>query len=169
MYQEAPLITMYARILDNLTGEELLSFTDVKDNKTWYYGKCNSLEGGESQYIIEFDIWNNELSFNAGTYDTRCKDALNCKFELNIDANSELAKIQPSFMYARCLTNGFEEFIPIKNNNKLNISGNVCPNSNILKGNGDHAIVQTKIVLPEGSNIKIDRYSFNFKLCYDYD
>lgn len=71
-------MTYYVRIRSNLTGQILTNWKFF-DASIWYYGKINAIHGGESEYIVELDIWNNEPSFNAGDYNTRNKDAYSCQ------------------------------------------------------------------------------------------
>jgi len=47
-------------MLDNIDGRQMLGFVSTARNKKIYWGEVNGLLGGESQYIVEFDIWNNE-------------------------------------------------------------------------------------------------------------
>ena len=61
-----PFITCYARILDRITLNPLTEFVDALDKtKVWDLGVIYKL-GGYSQYIIEFDIWNNEPTVSGG-------------------------------------------------------------------------------------------------------
>jgi hypothetical protein len=169
-------ITYYARVIDNITNEEIVAFTDATKRNTWYYGQINGMEGGESQYIIEFDIWNNEPAFNANTGDVHCMDAKNCRFTVWADStctpnySNPLFALKQPFMYARTTTNGYkDQFVGIKNSTMLNnICGNVNPSDiGVLHGNGDHVIVQTKIILPPQSGITSLRYNFTFGFYYD--
>ena len=172
---QPPLITYYARVIDNLTGEEIFKTTEASKN-LWYYGNCNGLQGGESQYIVEFDIWNNEAAYNAGTYDTHCLNAINCKFSVWPDANLTMQNSNPlfiltqPFMFVRCISNGYDTpFVPIKYNMKLtNIVGNNNPNLvGTLQGNGDHTKIQTKLILQPNTNLEIIKY--NFVTNFEYD
>ena len=171
--KEMPLMTYYMKVIDNISGEEIMRYDYVGKKNICYYGKCNAKEGGESEFIIEFDIWNNEPAFNAGAYDYKCQDAKNCRLTIwpnkncSIDSTNKLFNVQQSFMYARCLTFGPKEFKPIKYHNGVNVVGNVNPNIDSIKGCGDHAKVQTKIILPKNSDIPSDRYNFNFSFFYD--
>ena len=63
-YMTPPLITIYSRLKDNVTGE-ILTDWDEYDNSNWYYGYCLSNYGGESAYVVELDIWNNESNWNS--------------------------------------------------------------------------------------------------------
>jgi len=174
MALQPPLMTYYARVIDNITGEEIFASTEASRN-LWFYGNCNGLEGGESQYIVEFDIWNNEPAYNAGTYDTHCSNAINCKFSvwpdinLTMQNNNPLFILTQPFMFARCLSNGYDTpFMPLKYNMKIDVTGN--NNSNligVIQGNGDHSIVQTKIIMQANSNLNIDQYSFVVDFSYN--
>lgn len=180
-----PRMTYYARVIDNISGEEVLGFTDAARNNTWYYGKCNGLSGGESEFVVEFDIWNNEPAFEAHTGDIIVADANNCKLTVWGDencapVNTALFNLRTiatgnkyiPFMYVRCDTHGYNgDFKGIKNYDMLtNITGNVRPNDiGIIHGNGDHTRIQTKIILPENSNLVDQRYSFVFAFYYDYE
>ena len=167
---ELPRITYYARVRSNLNGQLL---TDWKffDETTWFYGKCNSLEGSESQYIIELDIWNNEPSFNAGTYDIHCKTAYNCQVgiaPLN-EENIDLFKAIP-FLYGRCYTNNVrEEWEPITISSPLtNIYGTSTSQKQVLVGNADHMLIQTKIIMPPNDILNdYTRYPFNVTFMYE--
>lgn len=182
-----PLITYYARPKNNLTGEPLIDFMSMNNNNIWYYGNCN-LSGGESEYIIEFDIWNNEPAFDAGTGRGKCPNAKNCKFTVysKYDQNQnnpyivkENDIVYNSYIHARCLNNynldNGLEFKPIRGgfkNGSIDITGNIDPtNIGTLYGTGDHAIVQTKLVIPDVDQPKLNsgRVEFVFKFSYDYD
>ncbi|MFW6015075.1 MAG: hypothetical protein ACOCRK_01405 [bacterium] len=185
MAMSPPLITYYARVISNLNPEkEILPFTNVITNNTWYYGKCN-LYGGESEYIVEFDIWNNEPAFDAGTRRVPCKDAKNCKFTV-YSKYDETRRDNPFIvnsndligqkcLYARNLNNYIqqEDFKPINGkllNGSIDVRGNVNPNEiGVLSGEGDHTIIQTKIIVPSDAEIQIERVNFVFQLSYDYE
>lgn len=179
---EAPRITYYARVIDNITREEIVGFTDASKSNTWYYGRCNGLLGGESEYIVEFDIWNNEPAFEAhtGDVDNDVADAINCRLTVWPDSDcvikdNLLFDVNPSFMKARCDTFGYsDDFQYIKGGLMLrNITGNVRPGTKenptgkILSSN-DHARIQTKIVLPANTNLPSDRFGFVFAFYYDF-
>ena len=165
-----PKMTYYARVLDNITGNQFLGFTDTKLYNNWYYGKCNTLEGGESQYVIEFDIWNNEPGFSAGAGQNNCLDAQNCR--LSIVTPHDPTFFDP-FVYARCMTFGYKDndFIGLRVNQSLtNITGSCNVNAlGTVQGTGDHALVQTKIKISANGNIAPNRYSFSLQFYYDYE
>lgn len=173
---EAPKITYYARVKSNLSGQVITNW-QFYDASIWYYGKCNSTEGGESEYIIEFDIWNNEPAWKAGDYDVHNKDAVACKLSVepinNQEGQLELFKILPAFLYGRCYTNNIrEEWQPITISEPLtNIYGNVrSSHRGVLFGNADHTILQTKIIIPSNSLLKNNmRYPFNLIFSYNYE
>lgn len=173
---DVPRITYYAKVIDNLTGKDITNYKNAMDNDLWYYGKINSNLGGESQFIVEFDIWNNEPSFNHRTFDVKCKDAKNMKLGIEVkkpnvnDDDFENDLYNVPFFYARSLTNGYdEEYKLIDSRNKLSIVGNLDPSKNILSGAGDHCIVQTKLIIPEGVILKNQRFNFNITLEYDFE
>jgi len=179
---EMPRITYYARVIDNVNGVEILSFADAVRNNTWYYGRCNGLTGGESEYIVEFDIWNNEPAFEAHTGEVVVSNATNCKLtvwpnENCVPTSDLLFNLRNSngyipFMFARCDTHGYKgDYTGIRNNLMLTgITGNVNPNlTGTIQGIGDHARVQTKIILPENSQLSAQRYGFVFAFYYDYE
>jgi hypothetical protein len=175
-----PKITYYARVLDNITNEQVLGFTDLTKSSTWYYGKCDGLNGGESEYVVEFDIWNNEAELaNTGGY-VDCGDATNCRLTVWADKNrtiqSPLFNLSNPFMYARCTSFNYNEpFKGIKGQTSVldSITGNMNRTSidsrGFILGKGDHALVQTKIILPKDSQLETQRYSFVFEFMYDYE
>lgn len=175
MEKDVPRITYYAKVIDNLTNTDITSYKNAMDNALWYYGKIDSSLGGESQFVVEFDIWNNEPSFNHRTFDAHCSDANNVKLNVEFNSNrkndEEFASnlYNTDFFYARSLTSGFDDFIPVNNKKQLDISGNLNPNKNMLSGEGDHCIVQTKIKLDNNTLIENGRYNFNLVLSYDFE
>ena len=172
---EAPKITYYARIKSNLTGQQLSDWK-MFDSTVWYYGKCNSLEGGESEYLIEYDIWNNEPGFNAGMYDWHNANALYCNLCVNpASTNSEdleLFKLGFPFLYGRCFsTNKRESWEEITISHPLTrLYGTVRETEGILYGNADHMILQTKIIMPANKLLSNNtRYPFNVIFTYSYE
>ena len=170
---DVPRITYYAKVIDNLTGNDITNYKLAMDNAIWYYGKINGNLGGESQFIVEFDIWNNEPAFNHRTYDVHCKDAKNMKlgieFEKPIKNDNENYKelYDIPFFYAKKLND--DDFKLINNRDKLNIIGDINPNNNVLSGEGDHCLVQTKIIVPNDCTLINKRYNFNLTLTYDFE
>lgn len=173
---EAPKMTYYARIKSNLDGTILTNW-QFYDSSIWFYGKCNSIDGGESDYIIEFDIWNNEPGFNAGMYDVHNKNAVACKLSvepISSDAGQlELFKLGFPFLYGRCYTNRFrEDWQAITISEPLTkIYGNVKSSQRgVLYGSADHTILQTKIIMPANSFLEENvRYPFNLIFSYSYE
>jgi hypothetical protein len=172
-----PRMSYYGRVIDNQTGEEILSSTDALENNVWYYGKCNGLEGGESSYIVELDIWNNEPAFNAGMREIQCLDAVNCR--LTVWPNEEckpiydnaLFNLQDPFLYFNNVSDNYKEnFKGAKYNNMFtDVTGTSNPDrEGIIQGIGDHAKIQTKIILPKNSDIPTDRFNFTIAFYYDY-
>lgn len=170
-------MTYYARVIDNITNKEVLGWLDTYHSRNWYYGKVSSF-GGESQYVVEIDIWNNEPAWNSGTYDEKCADATNCRFTVWADnecraKNTPLFSLDKNFMFARCITNDYKsKFNTFIRNDYMfkDIVGNVNPNKiGVIHGNCDHAILQTKIILPEATNLESDKYNFIMAFYYDYE
>ncbi|AEO93433.1 gp173 [Bacillus phage G] len=179
---EAPRITIYYRILSNVDETPVTNFMFIDSTKdlTLNYGHIDPTKGGESPYIIEFDIWNNEPAFAAGMLPDRVKDAKNCTFEVwdnaNLNSMNNLIKDKKMFVHARCITKTRNsKWLPIAGAyvslDKDGIFGNVDKtNEGVLSGQpgGDHTIIQTKLVLPElvGYN---KNFNFVFNFGYDYD
>ena len=182
-YLEPPKMTYYARIRSNLTGQVLTNWKFF-DASLWYYGKLNADYGGESEYIVELDVWNNEPAFNAGDYSVHNKNAIACRLGIvplttnddlsdsNTILDLSLFKLDQPFFYGRCRTTYTrEEWTPITLNKPLTkLYGTNNPNQiGVLYGNADHMIIQTKIILPEDSNLLSNtRYPFNLSFEYDY-
>ena len=171
---EPPLITYYAKVIDNLNGKDITSYKNAMDNDfTWYYGSCN-VNGGESQYIVQFDIWNNEPAFNHRGYEKKCADAYNVCLSFKIidseqpnDEDYMFTLQHTPFIQARIVMDNYHtewEYVQ----NAIQLKGNVKPELNKLLGIGDHCIVQTKIVLPSNLNFNPNRYHFVTELSYDY-
>lgn len=176
---EAPRITIYFRVLSNVSNEELRGFTDILPNETLSYGYINGITGGESSQIIEFDIWNNEAAFAAGWLPDTVSDAINCTFSAwdNADCTSSAGIQIPnkggSFVYARNVTQDLNQsFKPIAGPLCLgsnDLFSSVNPNrGGILSGQsgGDHFRIQTKIVIPPNTQPQVRDFVFAFQ--YDY-
>lgn len=165
-----PKLTYYARIIDNSTGEQLLPFTDTKKYNKWYYGYCNSLEGGESQYMVEFDIWNNEPGWDGGLAKTTCKDIKNSYLKLILPKELTFPYF---YLYARNSTLDYnKEFIAITGSDPIfdDVTGsNNELEKGTINGSGDHCIIQTKIKLKKHANLPNEQYSFELKFFYDYE
>jgi hypothetical protein len=173
---EPPLITYYARIIDNLTGAYVTNYYNAMDGDfIWYYGKVHQ-NSGESEYIVEFDFWNNEPAFNHRQYEKRCLDAYN--FKLSIEYNKQEPNkdndytnqlYDYDFLYARIYNEDYRtEWQPISMTKKLDLIGNLSNQKGILLGTGDHSIVQTKLILP-ANNLDTNRYFFNLNFNYNFD
>lgn len=173
---EPPKITYYARIRSNLTGQILTNWQSY-DTSIWYYGQCNSLYGGESDYILELDIWNNEPSFNAGEYAYHNQNATNCQLTIeplnNNTENLKLFNLNYPYIYGRCYsTNTRESWESITIHKPLTkLYGTLQSNQlGVLIGYADHMIIQTKIIMP--ANTILDhfrRYPFNLLFTYSYE
>ena len=164
-----PRMTYYTRVVDNLTGEQVMGWVSTARNKDIFYGNVDAEAGGESDYIIEYDIHNNETyawDANGPTY--TCMDAINCA--LYIEMTSECRNLCP-FFYARCITLHPEaewEAITAQHPKFTNIQGLCSPDFGVILGSGDHAIIQTKIRLKRGSSICLDQYGFMLRFSYQY-
>lgn len=179
---EAPRITVYYRILDNIDETPITEyrFFDSTARTTLNYGHINPKKGGESPYIIEFDIWNNEPAFSAGMLPDRVKDAKRCSFEVwddpNLKTTNNLIKNGDIFVHARCITeNKNSPWVPIAGAysylNRMHIVGNVDKSIiGVLSGQpgGDHTIIQTKLKIPANAGYD-DNFNFTFNFEYDYD
>lgn len=164
-----PRMTYYTRLLDNVDGHQLLGWASTSMNKKIYYGKCNGLKGGESEYVVEFDIWNNEPAWDGGTPQTIAQNATNCRLEIEIPPESR--NLSP-FLYARCTTLDVKsDFKDISMSHKefKEIQGNASDEYGTILGVSDHATIQTKIKLRENSLIKQSQYSFNLNFLYNYE
>lgn len=157
----APKMTYYARILSNIDKKPITKY-QMYDTSVWYYGECNK-NGGESEYIIEFNIWNNEPGFNAGEYDYYDPNAINCRLGI------ENCAIEEPILYARCVTmHQHDAFVPVAADKPFTrIFGSLKKTEGIIYGNTDHAVIQTKVVIPE--NIDIDENIYNFDVTFAYD
>jgi hypothetical protein len=173
----APLITGYKRLIDNATGDEIESYKMINYRSHFNFGKINGVMGGESSVIIEFDIWNNEPSFDGYMTATTVPDAINCSFTAwdNQLANSKVnikdSSTGVSYIRARCLNvprSNFEEILGDKKLENDNFLGSIKNSPGILSGQpgGDHSIIQTKIVLPLNTSPSIKEFVFAFS--YDY-
>jgi len=162
-----PRMTYYIRAIDNLTGEQVFSQVSTNKNKDAYYGIVG--DGGESQYIIEYDIYNNEpYAWNGGGPEITCMDAYNCSVYISIPY--ECRDISP-FLYIRCTTYDPEaEWEPIDTGHPIfkKIQGRCSPDFGTILGVGDHAIIQTKIKLKKGANICMEKYGFELRFTYQY-
>lgn len=170
---EPPLITYYAKVIDNLKGYDVTNYKNAMDNDfTWYYG---NIYNGESEYIIELDIWNNEPAFNHRFYDKHCRNANNIKLSVNISflqndeeyTNQSFINSFKDCLYVRIYNEDYkDEWRPI--NNSVLLVSNTTNNKGILYGTSDHCIIQTKLCL---NNIELNpkRYYFNINISYDFE
>ena len=176
LMDEAPKMTYYARIRSNLTGKILTNWQPY-DNAVWYYGICNSLHGGESDYIVEFDIWNNEPGFNAGGYAYHNQNATGCQLSIEpIDNSADhlaLFKLGFPYIFSRCYsTNIRDPWISVTIDKPFTkLYGTVQSKVNgVLMGYADHMIIQTKIIMPPNALLEnYKRYPFNLVFSYSYD
>lgn len=169
-----PFVTCYARILDRITLNPLTEFQDALDEeKVWDLGKIY-YKGGYSQYIIEFDIWNNEPVVSNGFTQLRFDNAEKCNISFWKD--SSMSNTDESIFSTFCVPfiqlrnstfNNKDEFTnSIEQFNYENVYGNHNRNSkNILYGIGDHIKFQIGIKLPELNEMN---ETINFVTCFQY-
>ena len=164
-----PKMTYYTKVVDNLTGEQIFGYVSTVKNKTLYYGSVDGLNGGESQYSVFFDIWNNEPGWSGGTPLQIAQDATNCKLRINIPAESR--DINP-FLYARCTTADLQgpfESLNMGRREFDGIKGNMSKDMGVILGSGDHATIQTKIKLKPGLSICRAQYAFELVFSYNFE
>lgn len=178
----APQVTIYARLLDNISKEEISGFQPVNRRSNFGFGVINGISGGESPVIVEFDIWNNEPAITGGLTAIAVSDAINCSFTAwdSEKCNSSEGIIAPTdsdskrtpYVHARCVSvNNHSKFYPIAGARTLppsELINSVSNDSGTLSGvaGGDHIKVQTKIVIPRYTTSGINNFVFEFK--YDY-
>lgn len=178
----APTITIYSRVIDNITKEEISGFQPVNSKSKFGFGAINGISGGESPVIIEFDIWNNEPAFGGGFSAVTTEDAVNCKFTAwdsnecisssKISAPSDVDIHRTPYIRSRCVTiDNHTQFVPIGGARYLpagEMINSVNNSSGILLGQpgGDHMKIQTKIVIPRNTTNGVNNFVFEFS--YDY-
>ncbi len=161
---EFPFITCYARILDRITYNPITEFIDaLDDTRVWDLGEIYYM-GGYSQYVIEFDIWNNEPVVSNGFTQLKFDDAKNCNVSINSDNDYLLS---PIVQIKNTIFNNKDQFLEISSlDNFDNLYGNVdCSRKGILDGKGDHMKFQVGIKLPEIEEIN---EQINFDTCFNY-
>lgn len=172
-----PRITIYSRVLDNITGDEIEGYTLINRNSHFNYGKINGVSGGESPVVIEFDIWNNESAIMGGLSVPKVLDAVNCKFtawddiSLKSSKNIQDSKTYTPYVNARCVTQNFTEYQPIGGvrylpSEKIYNSVSLTPGFISGQSGGDHIKIQTKIVIPKYNQPEYKNFVFEFT--YDY-
>jgi hypothetical protein len=177
MHIDTPAITVYYRTIDNVTHEEVDGYKLLNSKSHFHYGKISGIDGGESQFIVELDIWNNESAFYGGmqTYDVL--DATSCKFSAwdNENLNSSMSIRNPvdnrPYVMARCVTRDFSDFKAIAGRVSLaseNLYGTINSESGILSGQhgGDHMKIQTKISIPSNTLSSFKNFVFDFSYNY---
>ncbi len=164
-----PRMTYYTRMIDNITGDCVLSWVSTSRVKDIFYGDVDGMNGGESEYIVEYDIHNNETyAWNGGGPEVTCMDAENCK--LYVEIPGECRNLCP-FLYVRCITYNPEaewEALDCQHPEFSTIQGMCSPDFGTILGTGDHAIIQTKIKLKKGSNICKLQYNFQLRFTYQF-
>ena len=177
MILNPPDITVYFRTIDNITEKEIDGYKFLSNKSDFNYGTISGRDGGESRFVVELDIWNNEPAFYGGMYTHDILDAVDCKFKAwdNQNLNSSFTirnKIDnKSYILARCVTRDFADFKAIAGNVCLaseNLYGTIYETPGSLSGQhgGDHAKIQTKIAIP--ANTVPSFKSFVFEFSYKY-
>lgn len=164
-----PRMTYYTRVIDNVDGHQVFGYASTAKNKKLYYGKVDGLRGGESEYIVEFDIWNNEPAWDGGTPILVVQNAVNCR--LTIDIPPESRDLSP-FLYARCTTldpEGSFNDLSMGRRTFTAVRGNVSDELGTILGTSDHATIQTKIKLRKNSTVKYSQYQFALNFEYNYE
>lgn len=188
-----PRITIYGKVLDNKTQSLVKGYHEWRANSIWNYGEINGIVGGESPYVIELDVWNNEPAFNGLSGTDVVSDATNCRLTVwnddNLNNSSELKDSHGNFfMNVRCITqdnsaqyqqvSGPTMFSDIRGNvgSGVNTSLTESDLNGRLQGvhGGDHAILQTKIVIPNNQLNGYDTIpngdkNFVFAFYYDFE
>jgi hypothetical protein len=172
-----PRVTVYSRIIDNITGEQIEGYKLVNRKSNFHFGRINGISGGESSVIIEFDIWNNEPAIMAGMGTHGVQDATECKFtawdnnSLTSSKNIEDHSSFVPYVHARSVTQFQDDFQPIGGTRYLpseKIYNSVSNIPGFISGQpgGDHTKIQTKIVLP--INQKPEHKNFVFEFSFNY-
>jgi hypothetical protein len=164
-----PFITCYARILDRITLNPVTEFIDTLNNdQIWDLGVIYK-QGGYSQYIIEFDIWNNEPVVSNGLTQVYYDNAENCNVSIWKDEEMKhyfpykLIQIRNSTLDN---SSTFENII--EHDRFYNIYGNVnSTNMQTLNGLGDHTKFQIGIELPNLDYLSAD-VTQDFVVCFEY-
>ena len=164
-----PRMTYYTRVISNITGEQHLGWVSTARVKDLYFGLVDGVNGGESDFIVEYDIHNNEVyGWSANGPTITCLDAVNCSMYVEIPA--ECRSLCP-FLYARCVTYSPEaewEKIDCQTPEFKTIQGLCSPEFGTILGTGDHAIIQMKVKLKKNSNICKLKYPFTVRFTYQF-
>ena len=177
MRTQPPAITIYHRTIDNVTGQEIDEYKLIGKRSNFHYGTLSGIDGGESEYVVEIDVWNNEPALYGGMFTADISSANNCTFKAwdneNLNSSYKIRNLvdNKSYVVARCVTRDFPDFKPICGNVSLapdNLYGTVLADSGVLSGQhgGDHMKIQTKISVPP--NTFPGFKSFVFEFSYEY-
>ena len=169
-----PFITCYARMLDRVTLKPFTEFEDaLNKTKVWDFGIIHNNLKSYSQYIIEFDIWNNEPSVSGGMTQMTFNDAKNCKVSIWENSNKIISdniifKI-PCIQIKNSNDNDNEKFNSIVAGVEFNeIHGNIDSDKiGILHGNGDHTKFQIGLNFLENLNLKGS--DLKFTICFSFE
>ena len=179
MIIQPPLITTYYRIIDNVTGKELQEYRFLDKKSSITYGTLSSLNGGESEFVVEFDIWNNEPAFYGGIYTADVQNATQCNFtawdneKMNSTYSIRNLIDNKSYVMARCINRDFPTFKHVAGNiniGNVNLYSSVLENPGELSGQhgGDHFKIQTKISIPPNNSVGVGLKNFIFEFSYNY-
>lgn len=157
-----PFITCYGRLLDRRDLSEITEYIDALTFKDcWNLGRVQNKKG-LSQYVLELDIWNNEPDVSMGFTQQLFNDAKDCKILIYEDVNKNQYNEKLSFSIRNLFDNS-NNFKVYKD--EFLLKGNVTNYPGILKGNGDHAIVQIALNL---NDLSEDINYLNFVICLQY-
>ena len=180
-----PYITGYATAINRLNNKKLeqRDLMDIVNSDLEYnhysiemindninmdrlnFGIINSEFGGYGQYILEFDIWNNEPAVTYGFTKTIFEDAENCKVYINDINFNKLHDNRFNFEIRDVLKN--EKFHKL-NDYKI-LSGNFNPNNiGCLNGRTDHCKFQISLELIKFNKL-VCKDRINFNVCFEYE
>jgi len=164
-----PRMTYYTRVVDNQTGEQVFPWLSTSRNKNIFYGCVDAINGGESDFIVEYDIYNNEpYAWDGQGASLTAMNAVECN--LYIDFSSECRNIG-NFFYCRCVTydpHAEWEAITPAHPKYTKIQGAASPDFGTILGVGDHAVIQTKLMLKKNTTICKEMYNFQLRFSYKY-
>lgn len=180
-----PYITGYATQINMLNGERLLErdLMDIvnRDYKYTHYpheirddelnfdsldfGIVNTIFGGYGQYIVEFDIWNNEPGATYNFTKIIRDDALNCNVYIT-DSNYNLFHDAAVSFDIRDINKG-EWFHHL--DGSFTLTGNYNPNiEGLLSGRTDHIKFELMVQVLK-MNKPVCKNDIQFNVCFEYE
>lgn len=160
--EKFPFITCYARILDRITSLPITDFKDaLKNDKPWELGMIKTSKGC-SQFIVEFDIWNNERKVSGGFTQRLFNDAKNCRISIYKDRQKNRLDDNISIKIKDSFKNN--PFVTLYDS--FDISGNVFNNIGLLSGKGEHAQIQITLDINDEIEYK---ETLDFVVCFQYN